>query len=44
MQQLMLKLKYFNYDIGFLVYPYEASTYNSTMVFVHITLKIEAFL
>lgn len=40
----MLKLKYLNYDIGFLVYPYEASAYNSTMGFVHITLKIEKFL
>lgn len=29
---------------GILVYPYEASANNSTMVFVHITLKIEAFL
>lgn len=44
MQRLMLKFKYLNYDIGFLVYPYEASAYNSTMVFVHIPLKIEAFL
>lgn len=44
MQRLMLKFKYLNYDIGFLVYPYEASAYNSTMVFVYIPLKIEAFL
>lgn len=32
----MLKLKYLNYDIGFLVYLYAALAYNSIMVFVHI--------